>query len=47
MSAAPWRASSSRASRNAQLWGVQPRAPGMSSQPSGDGWPGVPVRGYT
>ena len=33
--------------RNAQLWGVQLRAPGMSSQPSGDGWPGVPVRGYT
>ena len=34
MSVAPWRASSCCASRKAQLCGVQPRAPGMSSQPS-------------
>ena len=47
MSVAPRREKSSRASRKAQLCGVHPLAPGMSSQPSSSGWPGTPVRGYT
>jgi hypothetical protein len=33
-------------SRKEQVWGVQPRAPGIMSHPSGFSAPGLPVRGY-
>ncbi len=42
---APSAASSAALSRKAQLCGVQPRAPGMRSQPAGSGRPGTPVCG--
>ena len=42
---APRAASSALWSRNAQDCGVQPRAPGMSSQPGSGSRPGRPVRG--
>lgn len=42
---APNAASSWKWSRNEQAWGVQPRAPGMPSQPSGSCSPGRPVLG--
>ena len=44
---APSSVSSHAWSRNAHDCGVHPRAPGIASQPSGVGRPGMPVAGYT
>src|SRR3954447_11851946 len=45
--AAPAAFSSANRSRNAQVWGVQPRAPGIMSQSSTNAiLPGSPVLGY-